>query len=185
MFGLYLLLGLTLCTAASLIHRGWRNGITPVPSSPAAARCMVAAAQTELRRIHRSAGTAPPRIIETGSGWGGPALSLAAQLPRAEILGYENSPVPYLVSLLRAKLSGRKNLCFRYGDFRRAPVCTADMLVCYLSPAGMREISRTLHTRCPQDVPVVISNTFSLPEKTPSRRIHPGGAPLMPVYVFR
>ena len=194
MTSLYLLLGITLLAATSLIYSGWRNGITPMPSSYKAKDSLVKAAEAELRMR----GTNPAVVVEAGSGWGGVALSLAARLPQARILGYENSPFPYLISRLRAKLAGYSNLNLYFDDYRRVNLAAADILVCYLFPRGMQDIDRLIaqpavvpHGRTNNAVqleqtdPVIISNTFTLPDRSPDRLIQSGDTSLSIIYVYR
>jgi hypothetical protein len=189
MIGLYLLLGLTILSAGSLIYHSWRNGISPMPSSDRACDVMAAAAREEAQRL----GAPPVRqgggrvreltVIEAGSGWGGAAGTLARRLPEARIIAYENSPLPFLVSLVRKRIAGCGNLEVYFRDFRREPLGEADILVCYLFPGGMRDIAALIDR--PGGGPAVISNTFALPGRKPFRTISFGDAPLSPVYVYR
>ncbi|MDZ7794366.1 MAG: class I SAM-dependent methyltransferase [Spirochaetia bacterium] len=147
-----------------------------MPSSRKAKDALVKTTVEELRQVKTNSAV----VIETGSGWGGVALSLAARLPQSKIQGYENSPFPYLISRLRAKLAGYDNLNFRFGDYRRAPLASSDILVCYLFPGGMQDIAKLKLTG-----PVIISNTFALPDHTPDRRIQSGDTALSIIYVYR
>ncbi len=165
MMSLHILLAVVLLAAGSLIYRGWRNGVAPMPSSGRAVRAMAKAVEANLPGLVQDAdagtgttgqtGTRPPVLIEPGSGWGGPALYLARRFPHAKLIGYENSPLPWLVSRLRARISGCRNVEFRYGDFRRAELTAADILICYLHPGGMQDIAQmTTHP----DTPAVTSS---------------------------
>lgn len=203
MIVLYLVLALTLVSAASLIYHGWRNGITPMPSSSAAARTMAEAARSELRRLKSDGGNSShraeyPYIIEAGSGWGTTVFALARSLPEARIVGYENSPLPYLVSRLLRRLLGFENVELHLADFRRVDLSAADIVVCYLFPGGMRRIAGQLG--CRRDwgeqtgaqstgtrprAPVVISNTFSLPGRKADRSIRTGDASLSEIFIYR
>jgi len=194
MMSLYVLLAITLLSSISLVYSGWRNGITPMPSSRKAKDTLVKTTVEELRQVKAN----PALVVEVGSGWGGVALSLAARLPQAGIHGYENSPFPYLISRLRAKLAGYSNLKLHFGDYRRAPLASSDILVCYLFPGGMQDISLLInqpalvpHGRTSNAVqfeptsPVVISNTFALPDRSPHCRIQSGDTSLSMIYVYR
>jgi len=185
MMSLYFLLASTLLAASSLIYSGWRNGITPMPSSRKAKEYLVKTTVEELRLSR----TNPALVVEAGSGWGGVALALASRLPQVRIIGYENSPFPYLISRLRAKLAGYANLDFRFGDYRRAGLASSDILVCYLFPGGMEDIARLITQKAvepyEQIAPIIISNTFALPDHTPDRRILSGDTSLSIIYVYR
>ena len=205
MFGLYCLLALTVICAGSLMYYGWRNGITPMPSSPAAARTMIAAAEEEARRIkssgtgnvvtevagdyllsfRRQPGSGSLKVIDAGSGWGGLGLALAERMPYARIIGVENSPLPFLCSFLRALLSSCSNVEFHYADFRRRDIAAADILLCYLYPAGMAQIAAALQRLPADEAPTVISNTFALPGRAADRSIPAGDSLFSPIYVYR
>lgn len=194
MISLYVLLAVTLFAATSLFYSGWRNGITPMPSSRKAKDALVRATVEELRLIR----TNPAVVVEAGSGWGGVALDLASRLPQARVHGYENSLLPYLISRLRAQLAAYSNLHLHFGDYRRARLASSDILVCYLFPGGMQDIARLIHQpvvklqdRTNRSLPVehtgpvIISNTFALPDRTPERRIQSGDTSLSIIYVYR
>lgn len=188
MLPLYLLLGATILSAASLIYRGWRNGVTPVPSSPRATRTMVAAVGEELHRIAQREGRDlhTMRIVEAGSGWGGPALRLARRLPEARLIGYENSPIPHLVSRLRAWIGGDVNVLFLKRDFESAELPRADLILCYLYPAGMRSLDRLIGgAAAAGSGPTVVSNTFTIPGRTADRSLPSGDFHLSTIYVYR
>lgn len=192
--GLYVLLGITLLTATSLIYSAWRNGITPMPSSLKAKDALVFTTEEELRLLK----THSAEVVEVGSGWGGVALSLASRLPQARIHGYENSPFPYLISRMRAKWGGYSNLSLHFGDYRCINIATADILVCYLFPGGMKDIARLIARPAAEPHewtsdsspvthtgPVIISSTFALPGRSPVRRIQSGDTSLSIIYVYR
>lgn len=208
MNALYLLLLLTVFASASLIFYSIKTGISPMPSSHRAAETVIAETEREAERIlagrpphHRNGfRTGGILIVEAGSGWGGLALALARRLPACRVAGYELSPLPFLLSRLRARVLGLTNIEFSRADFRKADIPAADIVVCYLYPEGMREIaqltrpgrSRTgepLLSAAPPDGdsrhPVIISNTFSLPGQRPDRSIQSGDASLAIVYVYR
>jgi hypothetical protein len=201
--GLTLLLLLTILAAASLIVYGWRNGVTPVPSSPGTVQVMSAEAAREAAEMsgpedrcwkedaayslspRLSAAAGELTVLEPGCGWGGLALALAERLPGARVIGFENSPVPFLFSLLRARAAGLPNLRLRWGDYRRFDFSRADIVVCYLYPGAMEEIAGLLRELEEGQRPTLISNTFALPGRNPDRRLPAGDAALSPIYLYR
>lgn len=214
MIALYLLLALTLVAAGSLIYHGWRNGITPMPSSSAAARTMAEAAFVEAHRLESNGSVSSrradfPHVIEAGSGWGTTVCALARSLPEACIVGYENSPLPFLVSRLLCRLLGFENVELKFADFRHADLTSADIVVCYLFPGGMRQLAQQIqpgegdrrqepsahgssvdvHPKLDApsrlSAPVLISNTFSLPDRKADRCIRTGDASLSEIFVYR
>lgn len=215
---LYLLLAVTLLAAVSIIYHGWRNGITPMPSSLKAADIMVNTAAEEAARLVSGKASGSGRgpgwagqellIIETGSGWGGIALAIARRIPNARIVGYENSPIPFLFSVLRARITGAnipgahtsignfrgcRNVEFRLQDYRQADLNSSDIIVSYLFPRGMQDLARLIESenrgggadKKRRRGPVIISNTFALPGREPDRRIQSGDAALSEVHVYR
>ena len=189
----YFLLAFTLLAAVSVIYQGWRNGITPMPSSRRAALLMVRCAAEETARLdseprtgQAAAAGRPIYIIETGSGWGGVAIALARKIPTAQIVGFENSPLPYLFSALRARLHGCGRVRFRFGDYRKADLGKADVIVAYLFPKGMRDLAQLIQTgSTKREPPTLISNSFALPGSQPDRNLQSGDASLSPIYVYR
>src|SRR3990170_3851302 len=80
-----------LTAVASIAIYTVRTGISPMPTLPAARRAMLAALPDELT------GT----VAELGAGWGGLAFAVAGRHPRARIIAYELSPLPWLVLWVR------------------------------------------------------------------------------------
>lgn len=188
------LLALTLLAAISVIYQGWRNGITPMPSSRRAAVLMVRCAAEEAARFDseprpgQAAAVArkPIYIIEAGSGWGGVAIALARRIPEAQVVGYENLPLPFLFSACRARLNGCSRVRIRFGDYRKADLGKADMIVAYLFPKGMCDLAQLLESESTKrKPPTIISNTFALPGLQPNRKVQSGDTSLSPVYVYR
>lgn len=158
--GVGLVCGLALACALIVIY-SLRTGISPMPSTPRA-RARILATLSE--------DTAGP-IYELGFGWGNLAFALADRFPNAEVIGYELSPVPYLVSLLRQRLFPRQNLSFRREDFFSVPLEQASVIVCYLCPPLMRRLARKLEREAKPGT-LVLSNTFSIPDWS-ATAVHP------------
>lgn len=79
------------------------------------------------------------RFIDIGSGFGGVSLSLSKLRPQQAFYGVEIAPFPWLVSWLRAKLSGRR-LGFYLKDYLQLDFADFDVVFAYLSPAAMAEL---------------------------------------------
>ena len=97
----------------------WRNGISQMPTSNQV-RSALFSNLPELKE-----GT----IVELGSGWGNLVFPLSKKYPTCKVIGYENSPVPFLYSAL---LNHRSNLKIIRGDFFQKPLQEVDLIVCYL-----------------------------------------------------
>ena len=78
----------------------------------------------------------PLRLIDIGSGLGGLVLDLARRRPDSDFGGIELAPLPWLVSVLRARLSGSRARFVR-GDYARLDFGAYDVVFAYLSPAAM------------------------------------------------
>lgn len=124
-------------------------GISPMPSSRRAREAMLGLVDPGTVGV----------IHELGAGWGGLAVGLAERCRGARVIAWERSPVPWLVSWLRARR--HPNLEVRWADFRAADFSGATVLVCYLFTGGMQRVDERLRRDRPRDV-VVVTNTFLL-----------------------
>ncbi len=166
---------------------------TAAKTAAAAAAASTTAAATAATSKATAAATAATaaagkkvRIIEAGSGWGGLAIALARRIPGAQVVGYENSPLPFLCSALRARITGCPWVQFRFSDYRKIDLAEADIIVAYLFPQGMSDLARLLTSASAKSrPPTLISNTFALPGIQPKRRLQSGDASLSTVYVYR
>lgn len=76
------------------------------------------------------------RFIDIGSGFGGAVMHLSARHPQGEFTGIEIAPLPWLTSLIRAKMTGSRGRFVR-GDYTRLDFARYDVVFAYLSPAAM------------------------------------------------
>ena len=135
-----------------------RTGISPMPSSRRAV-------QQVLQFV------APPRpgsIYELGAGWGSLAIPLARAFPDRRIIAYELSTIPWLFLLLRVRVSGLNNIEVVRRDFFRDDLGKAAVVVCYLYPGSMVQLSTELQSELIPGT-VVVSNTFALPGWVPDQ----------------
>lgn len=137
-----------------------KTGTSPVPSSSAAVAAILALAAEPLERRLRQGRQV--RICDLGAAWGGLGFALARRFPAAEVVGYELSPVPWLVARLRLLLRPTPNLRFERRDFMAAPLAGADLVTCYLGPGAMARLRPKLEAELPWGRHVV-SNTFAMP----------------------
>ena len=56
-------------------------------------------------------------ILELGSGWGTLAFALGKRYPNCQVIGYEISTIPYLLSLLLQRITKQKNVTFKKKNF--------------------------------------------------------------------
>lgn len=139
------------------------TGLTPVPTSRRVRSAILAALPA------RTEGT----IVELGSGWGALALALALRYPACRVIGYELSPLPWLVSRVRGKLSGVPNLVLCREDFYRVSLAQVTLAVCYLFPGGMEKLKGKLEAELGPGA-LVVSNTHPVPgwEPTAIRQVN-------------
>lgn len=145
-----LALALVIAAALSIAWSTLRLGISPMPTSPAVRRELLALVPPGL------AG----EVHELGAGWGSVAWPLAAALPAARVIAWEASPVPFAFCWLRARLQPRPNLELRYGDFLDAELRRATLVVTYLWTGGMAALAPKFDAELP-DGALVISHTFA------------------------
>ncbi len=145
-------LGAAALAAATIVSCALRTGIAPMPSTPRACRAMLDAAA--------DAPAGP--VVDLGSGWGTLAIGFARRHPDREVIGYELSWVPWLVSSLLKRTLRLHNLSFRREDFLRAKLPAGAVLLCFLFPRGMQALASKL-AREGCAAALVVSNTFALP----------------------
>lgn len=78
----------------------------------------------------------PLQIIDIGSGLGGAVLYLSRVRKDCRFIGIELAPLPWLISHVRAVLSGSRGNFIR-GDYTRLDFADYDVIFAYLSPAAM------------------------------------------------
>lgn len=106
------------------------------------------------------------KFIDIGSGLGGLILNLSFRFPGSQLIGIEIAPLPWLVSVLRArwtKSAGR----FERGDYGRLNFADYDVVFAYLSPAATRSLWEKASTEM-REGSLLLSYEFAIPDITPS-----------------
>jgi SAM-dependent methyltransferase len=111
------------------------------------------------------------RVIDIGSGLGGLVLDLQRRRPESRFEGIELAPLPWLASLLRAKLA-RSPARFIRGDYEQLDFGAYDAVFAYLSPAAMPALWRKA-ARELQPGSVLFSYEFVIADRPPSRIVTP------------
>jgi len=145
--------------ALSVIVFSLKLGISPLPTS----------AQVRVALLSLVPGDTAGEVHELGAGWGGLALSLARHCPRAKVVAWERSWLPWAVTWSRARLARAPNLEVRRADFLAADLGQASVLVCYLFTGGMRALDEKLRRERPGAAVSVVTNTFLLHGWPPER----------------
>lgn len=167
-------LAAVVAAALSIILYTLRLGISPMPTSPRVRRVLLPLVPPELQ------GT----VLELGSGWGSLAFALADRCPRAQVVAYELSPVPYAFAQLRQLLRPRPNLRLVRQDFFQAPFSEASAVVCYLFPGAMARLEPRLVQELRPEA-LVFTHTFALRGWTPGQTLRVEDLYRTPVYVYR
>ncbi len=153
----YGILAAVLALNLLLLVYTWITGISPVPTTPRVADAMLALVPALER------GT----IYELGSGWGSLAFALARRFPDRPVIGYELSPLPWLVSRARQTLSPQANLVLHRADFWNVSLADASLVCCYLYPDAMTRL-RTKFEAELRPGTWVLSNSFTVPDWQPA-----------------
>ena len=159
---------------ASIIWGTLKVGISPMPSSKKARQAIL-----ELSKV---TGNGP--IYDLGSGWGHLVISLARLYPERQIVAYELSMVPWLVTKLLKKLLGLNNLVLYRKNFLTEDLSHASVLICYLFPVVMDEIKEKLQLDT-GNTRFVISNNFALPTYKAEQVIRLNDFYKSPVYLYK
>jgi predicted RNA methylase len=159
---------------ASIIFSTIKLGISPMPSSKKAYQAII--------KLTDETGTGP--IYDLGSGWGSLVIRLARKYPDRQIVGYELSVFPWLITKMIKKLLGLSNLVLYREDFLKADLSEASVIICYLFPTAMEEIkSKISHVK--GKLGFIISNNFALPSYQPSKVVQLNDFYNSPVYLYR
>jgi methyltransferase family protein len=129
---------------------GAMNGIGPSPTTAKQKRALFAALPDQISG----------NIYELGSGWGGLAIALARRYPNCCVIGVENSPIPFLYSLLHTRISGLPNLHLHWKNIQEESLENPSLIVCYLHTGAMRRLKSKLEQDLHGDT-WIVSNTFS------------------------
>ena len=159
---------------ASIIFSTIKLGISPMPSSKKAYQAIMTLAD--------ETGAGP--IYDLGSGWGNLVIRLARKYPQRQVVGYELSLFPWLITMLMKRILGLSNLVLYREDFMKADLSNASVITCYLFPAAMENIKNKL-THGKGELRFVISNTFALPSYLESKVMLLNDVYKSPVYLYR
>lgn len=150
------------------------TGISPMMSSTKACQSMLAEIDA-----HETGS-----LIDLGSGWGTLVIAVAKKHPNKQVIGYELSWLPWMVSIIFKYSLRLDNLTLYRKDFNHADLSTASTLVCYLFPGGMVTLKEKLTDEVFNNV-TIVSNTFALPLCEPTHVIRLSDFYQTPIYVYQ
>ena len=166
-------LALAIAALASIVWSTLRLGISPMPTSPAVRRVVLAEVPVDQQG----------EIHELGAGWGSLAFPLARRCPGATVIAWEASWVPWLFCRLRRALGGPTNLVLRRADFHDADLRQARVVTAYLWTGAMTRLGPKFDAELAADA-CVISHTFAWPGRTPARTTRADDLYRTPVYRY-
>lgn len=144
-----------------------------VPSAAKTADAMVALAQVR----------AEERVIDLGSGYG--TILFAAAKQGAITTGYEISWVLCFMTRVRAFFTGmQKRVRVVRGDFFRADLKNADVVMCYLFPEALTQLVPRIENELRPGTRVV-SSLFTIPGQIPAQVIHIAKHPVFLYHIPR
>jgi hypothetical protein len=167
-------LGAAVAALASIVWTSLKLGISPMPTSPAVRKALLAVLPESV----------DGDVHEFGAGWGGLAFALAQKYSAARVVAWEASPVPYLVLRLRRALRRTPNLVALRRDFYEADLSCAGLVVCYLWTGAMGRLAEKFQRELAAGA-VVVSHTFALRGWTAEVTARAGDLYRTPVYRYR
>jgi len=144
-----MILAVAILAAISIIYYTFCNGIAPMPSSKKV-RDEIAKMVSEEKVVY-----------ELGCGFGHLAFAIAKKNPECEVIGIENSLVPYLCAILFRKLLRINNLRIIYGDFWQIDFSQMEAIVTYQYRAGVQKLYTKMLNETQFGVKF-ITNTFAI-----------------------
>ena len=160
---------------ASIVIYSLLLGISPMPSSKKAKEAIIRLLPKNIE---------DGVIYELGSGWGGLAFRLAKKYPKAKIIAFELSPIPFLISRMRQLALRRANLIILWKNFYDWNLSDAGAIVCYLFPGAMRNLAPKFRRELPIHC-MIISNTFALPDWKSDPPLFLDDLASTPIYVYQ
>ncbi len=109
--------------------------------------------------------------------------SIKKRYPDKDVIGYEMSVLPWLISTLLKRAFGLSNLTLLRQNFYQAKLPDNAILICYLFPEAMAKISHELLNQ--HKVSFLISNNFALPAHKASNTIRLNDFYKSPVYLYK
>lgn len=168
-----------LLAGTSIVFYTLKNGISPMPTSTKVKKDLL----SMIKGLNGKPNSIQ-RIYELGSGTGSLSCAISRQMTSATVIACENSPIPYVLSVIRAKLTRCQNLILKRENFDQLNITPAELIICYLSTEIMVNLSSKLKKEL-RPGSFIISHTFALPEWTPEKIIYVNDFYRTPIYLYR
>lgn len=124
------------------------------------------------------------KIIDLGSGWGTLAFPIAKKYSSSQVIGYENSPLPFLFCKIRQLLQPAPNLTFIFKNFYNISLEDAGLIICYLYPGAMEQLDKKFRTELKPGT-WIISHTFAIPGWQPVKVMHAEDIYHTAIYLYK
>jgi len=124
----------------------------------------------------------PIRMIDIGSGLGDLSMYIANAKNNSQVEGIEIAPMPWLISVLRAKLT-KNSATFSLGNYHDLNFAHYDLVFAYLSPAAMPALWEKAQREM-RAGSLLVSYEFEIPNASPSFTIE-SGAGVPTIYVWQ
>ena len=122
------------------------------------------------------------RIVDIGSGLGDLSMHLSMLRSDCSIEGIEIAPLPWLISVLRARLR-HSAVKFKLGDYHALDFGAYDVIFAYLSPAAMNDLWQKAQLEM-RPGSMLISYEFDIPGVAAAELVSTGFE-RPPLYVWR
>lgn len=109
-------------------------------------------------------------FLDLGSGLGGVLTHLAQVRPDGTYSGVEAAPLPLILSWLRIRLSGHRNIRVHWGNLWNCDLSQYDVVFAYLSPVPMEQLWRKARSEMRPGT-LFISSTFAVPNQSPHQTV--------------
>ena len=155
----------------SIVVFSLKNGISPMPTTGRVRRALF----DVLPNIDEG------MIADLGSGWGNLIFPLASKYRTSEVIGFENSWIPFWFSYF---LNGCSNLTIKKKNFLNVSFNRCDLVLCYLFPKGMETLSKKFHKELKPGA-IIVSHTFALPGWIPTKVVEANDLHYTKIYFYR
>lgn len=105
------------------------------------------------------------KVLDLGCG-DGRLLFAAEAEQKISAIGYEISPIPYLIAKIK-KFLKKSQVKIKMKNFLKEDISSADIIFVYLIPDVMPKLSKKLKNECKKGTKI-ISNTFRIKELEPT-----------------
>lgn len=111
----------------------------------------------------------PKTVADLGCASGGVLADFAQKMPETRFMGYEIAPLPVLFAKWRTRNCA--NVSIKFSDFWRADFSRFDVVYAFLSDEPMAQLWQKARQEMRPNT-LFISNTFHVPNETPTEIIH-------------